>query len=57
MRGPRRSCMRSSKAAAVSSYRVGEHIEALEAKPREREKIVEELIPAMEIRGHDLAPI
>ena len=49
--------MRSSKAAAVSSYRVGEHIEALEAKPREREKLVEELIPAMEIRGHDLAPI
>jgi hypothetical protein len=29
----------------------------LEAKAREREKLVEELIPAMEIRGHDLAPI
>jgi hypothetical protein len=32
-------------------------IEDLEARAREREELLFELIPAMEIRGHDPAPI
>jgi hypothetical protein len=32
-------------------------IEELEAREREREELVAEFVPAMEIRGHDLAPI